>query len=458
MRGFERFASLSSTGKINNFYSYTYYPGTYFYIGYTDIIVQRYDGSASTYYKIPSTGANQTLSGYGTNNGDTTYCTTFLGKVIMSYSDASCYPSALSTSQTTFTALSTVSNSFRYPCVHYNRLFGAYSALGGGSLVLWSDVDTVNTWPTNNTLQVNTDDGDRITGIVSYKGDLYVFKLKSVYKIVGNNFDPTSGNYSVIKLEGIPGAINFRGICVANGNMYWVSQQYIVEFNGSSFEFIDYPYLTDDRATLSYTTATTEPFLLEHNEKEHEIVFAKNATSVSWRFDYLQRQWSKSDITATTMNICSMGQYKYDGNGTKDFMFGSDSGATFLFGDYRHFVNSANTATAINTYYETDWMNCDDWRRKAATRIILETKQDGYLSAHPYALSCSVYYDYDTVARSTQVVTCEGATNQFHEIWPGDQINFRRIKLRFANNTLDNSIQVNRAIVEYDLIDESGRI
>jgi len=97
------------------------------------------------------------------------------------------------------------------------------------------------------------------------------------------------------------------------------------------------------------------------------------------------------------------------------------------------------------------------WFRKDGVKVFVDTKQDGFLSAHSYGLSCSTYYDYDTVAIDNQVFQCNGATNQLHEYYPDVQT-FRRIKLRFANNVLDTKMQVNRAVIEYNLNEESGRI
>ena len=361
------------------------------------------------------------------------------------------------TTSNIFTALSVCPTLPAFSEVHYSRLFVG-GAAAARNTIYWSDVDTIHTWNASAFLNLNTDDGDYITGIQSFKGDLYAFKYRSVYKIVGDNYNPVSGNYSVVKLEGIPGAINQKAICTANGNMYWVSQKFIVEYNGSSFNYIDYPYLMDDRAGINYDiSAEVDPFILQHNESENEIVFFKRGSSVRYNYDYLQKSWSKIDISDTTMKHYEIMEHVSPTTGQKSLVFGSDSGRTYMFGDYDSFLNSVGSAIAINTYYETDWMDCGSWIRKEQVKVFVDTKQDGFLSAHPYSLSCLTYYDYDTVAIDNQVFACDGATNQLHFYYPEVQT-FRRIKLRFANNVINTKMQVNRAVVEYDLIDESGRI
>ena len=465
-------SSLSAVGQIDAMYEYNHRI-IYDDISQAQMFLKRISipGAPNTWlirsykyeYGVLSLSSNFT-SGGGDITDFTARFSTFLDKIIATQCASSAgsifSPIGMQYAVAGSNTWSTLSVCPPYPAfnsVHYNRLFVASQSVSR-STIWWSDIDTINTWNASNTLNVNTDDGDFITGLQSYKGDLYVFKSKNVYKIVGDNYNAVSGNYAVTKLEGIPGALNQKAICTANGNLYWVSKQYIVEYNGSSFEYIDYPYLIDDRDIMTFAfNVDVEPFILQHNEKEHEIVFLRRGTSTWYAYDYLQKQWSKHSISDTTLNIQSMMEHTELTTGVKNLMIGSDSKYSFLFGDYRTFVNSVLSNIAINTYYETDWMDLGTWFRKDGVKIFVDTKQDGVLSAHPYSLSCLTYYDYDTTPIDTQVFACDGATNQLHSYYPEVQT-FRRIKLRFANNVLDTRAQINRAVIEYDLIDESGRI
>lgn len=409
-----------------------------------------------THFNMGGIASNLGISFWGSVN-TAYFLDNLLAMYSIPYAGAGIYTTDATLSADYFHSLSVCSLTPSFGTPHYNRLFVA-GDWSNKSTLNWSDVDTLHTWPVANTLNVNTDDGDYITAIQSYKGDLYVFKSRTVYKIVGDNFNPTSGNYTVVKLEGIPGCTNQKAVTTANGNMFWVSQQYIVEYNGSSFKYIDYPFLIDDRAGMSYNVITDiDPFFLQHNEKEHEILFFRRATATWYGYDYLQEQWSKVNLSSTSLSFEGVLQHLDNSTGKNSLAFFSNSGKSFLFGDYNSFLNSVGSAIAINSYYETDWMDMGSWLRKEAPRIYIDTKQDGFLSAHPYSLSCSVYFDYDPVAYDSVVFACNGNTNQLHEFYPEVQT-FRRIKLRFANNVLDTKMQVNRAVIEYDLIDESGRI
>lgn len=454
IKGYDLYKQLSTTGVIDNVwqFGYVYLSGALAGTQAKDLFVNYTPTGIILTPLLARINAAGTLTNVATNfTSNQMNAVAFLNNMVACNEGGSMV--FLSGEGYGLTTLSVAPGFPYYTTPHYSRLFIADNRY----TLNWSDVDTIHTWPVANTLNIQQDDGDNITGLMPYKGDLYVFKHNFVYKIIGNNFNVVSGNFSTIKMEGIPGAINQKAICVANGNMYWVSQQYIVEFNGSSFEYIDYPYLIDDRTSLTYAVSTQEPFLLQHNEKEHEIIFLKRGTDTFWAYDYLQKQWSKHSINTTTMNIQSICEFVNTTSGAKNIVFGSDAGKVFNFGDYDQFLNSVAAHVAIPVYYETDWMDMGTWQRKCATRVIIDTKQDGFLSAHPYSLSCSVYYDYDTVAVDTNVFACDGATNQFHDIYPEVQT-FRRIKLRFANNVLDTKMQVNRAVIEYDLVDESGRI
>lgn len=111
---------------------------------------------------------------------------------------------------------------FSYMAFANNTLWGARppGALLGSS-VFFSDTTraanrTIEQWALGNELKLNPDDGDVITGLISHRGFVYVFKRFSFFQI-----DPV--HLTVRQISSIYGAVSQRSIVDDGTTLKWIS-------------------------------------------------------------------------------------------------------------------------------------------------------------------------------------------------------------------------------------------
>lgn len=63
------------------------------------------------------------------------------------------------------------------------------TAVAYPSRVRWSDIQNTNSFPANNYIDVEPNDGDKIVSIISFDDSVYVFKKRSIYRMVITGLD-----------------------------------------------------------------------------------------------------------------------------------------------------------------------------------------------------------------------------------------------------------------------------
>lgn len=92
-----------------------------------------------------------------------------------------------------------------YLATHRNYVFAART-LTAQARVYWSALKDPITWPATNFVDLGT---DKITGMISYAGELIVFQTRGMHKITGEIFDPSNPTYSVSRIA-TPGSFAFN--------------------------------------------------------------------------------------------------------------------------------------------------------------------------------------------------------------------------------------------------------
>lgn len=111
-----------------------------------------------------------------------------------------------------------------------NRLFGAAK---NSSVVAFSDAGNPASWPVVNIQNINTDDGQQITGLKSYLDSIVVFKERSVWYILGEPLgagtNTTVGNLQLKQADCEVGCSSFRTIKkIRRGILMWACESGIV--------------------------------------------------------------------------------------------------------------------------------------------------------------------------------------------------------------------------------------
>lgn len=107
--------------------------------------------------------------------------------------------------------------------IHKNRV---YTANAGSSTLYFSDAGSPTSFPVNNFIAINTNDGQNITGIDSVLDNLVIFKDESVWILAGEPLGAgnttTIGNLQLRQANSPVGCSAFRTICKVEQTLFFM--------------------------------------------------------------------------------------------------------------------------------------------------------------------------------------------------------------------------------------------
>ncbi len=217
------------------------------------------------------------------------------------------------------------------------------SAVNYGSRIRWSDINTPDSFPALNFIDVEPDDGDRIVSLISFDDSVYIFKKRSVYRMVITGLDGPDafiirpvlrnvGAWAKNSVRVVPG----QGIFfLAQNTLYLLNNSASASYTGGGLEPIGDPiqrtFDSVNRTQWGNAVAAVYP-----KRYQYWISVATNsATSnnTTLVYDYVQKAWSiYSNINANALaqaedsngnNLLISGdyagnQYKQDTTNTTD--------------------------------------------------------------------------------------------------------------------------------------------
>ncbi len=238
-------------------------------------------------------------------------------------------------------------------CESFNNylLFGntAESGVTYGSRLRWSDVGDINTYPVNNYIDIEPDDGDSIIAIKRYQSTLYIFKKRSIYEAV---------------LTGAAGAEAFVVRPVARGIGAWAKNSVqAIEAKGIVFLGSDGVYLFDgnnfdlisdqiqrkinglNRSRYQYAVGAVYQTKHQYHLAVSNGVETSNQTVLVW--DFIQESWSVyRGITANALASTE------DSSGNILLFSGDTAGGVYK-QDVGLVDQPAGANTSITSFYAT---------------------------------------------------------------------------------------------------------
>lgn len=118
----------------------------------------------------------------------------------------------------------------RYCCLYKEKLFTVPAS--EPSTLRWSDSFQPESWPAVNYWDVDKGDGDVITAMALYLGDLTIFKQRSIHVLRGTSLD----DFQMMKVEPTIGAVGPRAVVFEGMYLYFVSYEGVCVFNGAKVE------------------------------------------------------------------------------------------------------------------------------------------------------------------------------------------------------------------------------
>jgi len=153
-----------------------------------------------------------------------------------------------STNGTSSSALGGTPPSGKYIETHNNFLFMAGHSLGA---LRWADLGTTETWTATNSITIDTDEDDDITGLKKFRDVLMVFTEKRFFLV--NGFATVDMEIVRSVHEG-PGCISGNSIVVTNAGIFWWSDEGLV-FSDDGIT-TDLPMQRKLRGTLDSLTSS----------------------------------------------------------------------------------------------------------------------------------------------------------------------------------------------------------
>lgn len=118
------------------------------------------------------------------------------------------------------------SERFQYPVYHKDQLF--IRCATNSSWVYFSAITDAQSYPADQVIQVKPGDGDEVSAMVPFIGQLTIFKKRSIHSLTGDDID----NFRLDEINGRVGCVGPRAACVEGSKLYFISDEGLFEFNG----------------------------------------------------------------------------------------------------------------------------------------------------------------------------------------------------------------------------------
>lgn len=418
-----------------------FWGGTLNYIVYYDT-----NTTSISWFAISSPATTHNLTGWTTANP---FFSVLNGKLLITPPEQSnVAPVYWDGSASAVTAIATAPKA-SYPAVHYDRWFLG-NCYNDPNIIYWSNLYGVNdagvvTFDTATSfLYVGKDDGDKIVGLHSFNGDLYIFKKFSTWKLVGNVFSAT-GNYTLYKTA-LPGCVNHESICNIGGTMYWFSYDGFIAFNGSGIEKIGFGrvdktcLLTGVNATPNYITIPLS------NYGEIWFIHKGNTGAVPFTlvYNYLLKKWSRSTCMGSGATLVDLSSII--GNSYVKIMY--NIGGIVTNAGSIYYADRASNGT--NSMYMTDWIDLgDNWSTKNIFSVLINATPNGGL----YDFTLGYAFNYGSY-QTTDIITI--TANKYCKI-DLKSIPARTISIYFQGYVGTNPFIINKVSLVADITDD-GRL
>ena len=353
-----------------------------------------------------------------------------------------------------------------------NYLFAGNVLVGGvrkGSRLQWTYPGDIDNWPAASYIDLDSDDGDEITGIVNFKNVLYVFKRYKMWRLwwVGGNL-----LFQEERVAHDVGMIGPNAWITDGDTLYFIGDYTAYEYNGTG-----YPASISDNIQTSWNLMNLSTwaeigskhgweFEVESDPEHWSIWFhiphlTSNYKNRVYVYDTRFKSWSKFSLTASALAAILYGKNTTYGDliaayttyGTKRIQdYVSENQSLFVLGDYSGLVHqyggsSNDNGTAIRAYWTSPWMDMgkSDLNKRfyRATAIVEKFGN--------YDLDVYFYKDWnETTAAFSKTISLSGGLDTLMlEKRLDFTTHFRALQLKIGIDEVDTSFILYKFIINY---------
>ena len=285
----------------------------------------------------------------------------------------------------------------------------------------------------------NGNDGQVITGLFVWQGNLYIFKTNSVYvcTFTGNT---SVSPFQVQQLQSNYGAVSPRSIAAGDVYLYFMSSSGLCAINGLTAQLlpendqIRYQFLESDGWNIS-ALGLSQAFSLQAKKQ----IYFQMADAVLGDV-VLVYDWSRRNFLYHTGGIKESALFQ-DPSVSPPQLYGGDYAGQVWTLD----VIGTDENPPINMYYSTPWLNLGD---SAAWKFIKWIWVSG-VQQNQGTLNILVYEDFNFDVAN--VFPVDMTKNQFAQgQWVAINLRAHYFKIVLQNNQLNTPVQVRVLRIDYE--------
>lgn len=269
----------------------------------------------------------------------------------------------------------------RFLSTNSNILFASgFSAVR--SSVFFSDIGEPQGFNAENSFEVRTNDGDEITGQITYGPRTMIFKKNSFHQLTGDN----ANNLLLQEVSTVYGCLNNRSICLFENILAFLDRKGIVVYNGASPELVSQKVQPIfDRMNYSAALSTA---CMVHDKLRSQImtsipVDGATFNNITVVYDYLAKAWATYDGFVPTVLSTIEGR-----NNSKNVFYGTSQGIVSWFGPSFTTDNGVGATTYFKTRFFKDM---GDSVTKQYRRLYLNVDAD---PGTTYIIPVKFFQDY----------------------------------------------------------------
>lgn len=352
----------------------------------------------------------------------------------------------------------------KYNAYHKNILFVAGDP-SRPSRVSFSDLTLgITNWIATDFFDLDTNNGQYITGLVSAFGNLYIFENNSIWMLSGTNRD----DFSLQKMVDNVGTLSQQSIAIVNNNIFFItSQNDIAVYDGNfSVKFISSKIRNTigdnnfNRAGQALGLAFSSYRYKDLDYYAAESTLGSSVNDQVLLFDTYREAWTKLEaIEPNSWTVIP------NSSGFNQMVFGGYDGLVYYYPNIGVYNDVSNECTAGNvctttspsiySFYQTKWFRYpevalgDKYMRLLKTYIInssslsstllIEVKTDyaeeGNLYTVNYTPSGALW---DVSKWDESEWTGGGLTIDREEVNLGTQM----FQIRYSNDTVDQDMSI----------------
>lgn len=233
----------------------------------------------------------------------------------------------------------------KFVIVHKNRLYIAGDP-SNPSRIYMSDIGQPESFPGLNFIDIDTNDGDMITGIAELGDSLVIFKERSLYVLRGTG----PQNYSLLDSHQAHGTVSHWSIVQILNRLFYLSRDGVYAFDGKNVR-LESDLIKGSVMGLNNNQAWNQQYLATACAVDYKgkywLSLSEGTTVFNNRvylFDYIHGAWTRYDIPVSTFALfqssLSATYDLYSGDPTTGNVFHQDTG-------------TSDNGNSINAYYRT---------------------------------------------------------------------------------------------------------